>query len=459
MLGFHFIREWRSLWTTPLRLAAILFLLAVSIWSVVDGLRWYDTVQATQAKISTDAQIEQGAWFADLAAATAGETIAPSEAQPINLERLALRSPAPLSPLAHSREALFPHTALASGWRSEASLFRRYEVQGPTVLTTGRMDLLFVITVFLPLILLLLTFDVLSQERQAGRARMSLIQGWNPARHLLARLAATAIPVTLIPIGCIFAVAFITAAPWIDVGVWAAIVLVHVFFWSAIAALIAVLFRRPISGALSILACWSVLVVLIPSGVQFLAQALYPVPSRVTYLAEAREAEGQTRRNVEQRAELFMAEHVDEIDVPIEGVPGFYRRAYLANIDVNAGTAPILIAFETQQARQRRLVDVAQFLSPTLATKTHLEQVSATGAEQAALYRAQARDYLGLILETVGPATVARSRMYMDEARAVPSFTFVPRSPGVINWLGILASLMIGMTLVPVALRRARFLS
>jgi len=459
MFGFYFKREWTSLWTSPLKLAAILFFAVISIWSVADGLSWYKNVQTVQAETPANLLTDQDEWFADLARVESGEETSPFVAQPISLTFLSVRPPSKLSPLAHGWESIHPHSALTSGWRSEASLFRRYEVEGPSVLRAGRMDLLFVVTVFLPLILLLLTFDVLSQERQAGRFRMFLVQGGSARKLLLARILATMIPLILIPSICVLAVAIITGATWSGAAIWISSLLAYTLFWAALAALIAIAFRRPISGALAILASWSLFVVLIPSGTQFLAQALYPVPSRVTYLTEAREAEGETRRNMNERAEVYMAEHAGMTDVPIEGVPGFYRSAYLSNIDINAKTAPLIETFEAQQSSQRQFVRVVQFLSPTLIFKDHLEQVSGTGAEQAAMFRAQARDHLGVVLDAIGPATVSRSRISKEAAEAIPQFAFQPRGVTFVSWMGMLFILSVTVLILTPSLRRAKLLS
>lgn len=459
MFGFYFKREWKSLWTSPLKLGAVLFFALVSIWSVSDGLSWYKGVQAVQSETPADLLTDQDEWFAALARAEAGEDVPPFLAQPMGLTFLSLRPPSKLSPLAHSSESIHPHSALTSGWRSEASLFRRYEVEGPSVLRTGRMDLLFVVTVFLPLILLLLTFDVLSQERSAGRFRMFLVQGGNARQLLLARIVATVLPLVIIPSLCVLIVALITGASGSGAAVWISSLMAYTLFWCAVAAIIAVAFKRPISGALAILAAWSLFVVFIPSGMQFLAQALYPVPSRVTYLTEAREAEGETRRNLTQRAEIYMAEHAGMTDVPVEGVPGFYRRAYLSNVDINEKTAPLVAEFEDQQSRQRQFVRVAQFLSPTMIVKDHLEQVSGTGAEQAALFRRQARDHLDVVLEAIGPATVNRSRISTEEAKAIPQFAFQPRSISGISWIGMLFVFLVGVLTILPSLNRAKRLN
>ncbi|MEO1081099.1 MAG: DUF3526 domain-containing protein [Pseudomonadota bacterium] len=437
MFRFHFAREWNQLWKDPLRAGALALYAVLAVWALMDGLQWRSHTVAILSETPADLLTEREEWFADLREAEDGGEISPYAARPMSLTFFAPHPPGELGALAHRSESVQPHTALISGWRSEASLFQRYEVEGPAALRAGRLDLLFVVTVLLPLFLLMLTYDVLIRERSSGRFTLFLVQGGNAVALLSARICAVLIPLVLIPCVCVLIATLASGASGLSALAWMMTVLVYAFFWAAIGAFIASVCSKPTTGALAVLASWSVFVVLLPSSAQFLAQAIHPVPSRVAYLSAARDAEGESRRNIATRAEIYMAEHPGQGNASDEAVPGFYRSAYLANIDIRERTTPMVAEFERQQTAQRELVAYAQLLSPTIIAQGALQRLSGTGAERAAAYRRQARKHLSTLHDAIGPATVNRHRLTVAQAEAVPEFRFQmpPAARG--TWVGV----------------------
>ena len=459
MFAFHLQREWRAMWQSPMRVAMLVSYTVLATWALVDGLRWQAQVEQVHAATPADLLTDRDAWLAELRKAEAGGEISAYAARPMNLTFLALHSPAPLAALAHGGESIHPHSALINGWRSEASLFRRYEVEGPSTLRLGRIDLLFVLTVLFPLFLMMLSFDVISVERSSARLRLFLIQGGQVPALLCARLFSALIPLLLVSVACVLIAALLTGATFVSVAIWFFALLVYALFWSAVAAVVAVGFGRPASGALAVLAAWAVLVVVLPSASQFLAQAYYPVPSRVAYLSEARMAEGETRRNLAARAEVYMAEHPDQGKASDASVPGYFRASYLSNIDINARTRPIVEAYASQQAAQRDALALARFVSPALAVQHLLHDASGTGAEHAAAFRRQARGHLNMLLEHIGPATVSRARLSVEQAQSIPRFQFKADGIDRRSWLALAWYVLLSCALLVAVVRLSKRLS
>ena len=183
---------------------------------------------------------------------------------------------------------------------------------------------------------------------------------------------------------------------------------------------------------------------------------MYPTPSRVAYSTQARAAEAEARRELERRAEVYMAEHDMQAGAEDEAVPGFFRASYLANIHINSSTAPLVARFEERQAAQAAVADRVELVAPTMLAHHVLQDAAGVGAERAAAYRRQVRAHLKLVHEAVGPATVGRRRLTLDEARAIPDFQFVEPATPASAWLGVgwLAALAAGLGLL--ARRAAR---
>lgn len=455
MLGFHLGNEWRQLWSSSRSRTALVLFLILAVWALYGGLRWQSLSTSALASTPADLLTEREEWLDELEKFEAGEEISPYAARPMSLSYLAIHKPAPLSALAFRGEAIHPHGAIVSGWRSEASLFQRYEVQGPAPLKVGTLDLAFVATVLLPLFLLVLSFDVLSREREAGRLRLFLAQGGEAAQLVLARILVVSSPLLIIVAGCVLVAALLNGGSLAAIALWHLAVIAYVLLWAGIAFCIAVSFATRAGGALAVLAAWALLVVLLPSASQFVAQAVQPLPSKVSYLSEARDAEGQTRRNLAQRAEVYMAEHPGQSADSDDAVPGYYRSAYLANVDINQRTRPILQQLEARQASQRAIVSAASFLAPSLAIQSAFEAASNTGLGNAAAFRKQARAFLEKLLDKIGPATVAKSRLTTAQVQAIPEFAFVKPAVPAAVLLGVAWAAILGLVLALIGWRRA----
>lgn len=302
----------------------------------------------------------------------------------------------------------------------------------------------------------MVSYRVLDQPHQC-RPTLFLVQGGSVTHLVFARVLAVATPLALLPIAVVLVTAVLQAATVGSTLLWIATIVAYTALSSGLAAWIAIRLHSTASAALAVLAVWAIVVVFIPSGVQFLAEAIHPVPSRVTYLSEARDAEGAARRNVTQRAEIYMAEHPDRADTPDDAVPGFYRSAYLANIDINARTRPLVEELESQQAAQRQLVDLGGLLSPAIIAQRLLQDASGTGVARSAEFRQQARRYLNGLLDRIGPATVGRTRLSLEEARSIPSFSYDRTNAGsglflLIAWL-LLVATVLAVTAITVARR------
>jgi hypothetical protein len=274
-----------------------------------------------------------------------------------------------------------------------------------------------------------------------------LIQGLDPAALLTARIAAAAAPLAVITCAPLLVITVIHQPPAAAALGWFAASLAYLVFWCAVCTLVAAGFSSRANSAFAALAAWALLVAAAPSAIQFTAEAVFPAPSRVAYLAHARLAEGEVRRDLDRRAAIYMAEHAGEIEASGDELPYFYRRAYLSSIDVNAATAPILQEFETQQNAQRRLVEWVQLASPATLTHSLLNNAAGAGTQRSAEFRRQVRAHLNLVLEAVGPSIMAQRRMSLEQAREIPEFQF--HSPmsvrshaaGVI-WLLVLSGLV-----------------
>lgn len=442
---------------SPARLVLLVAYVALGVWASVDGVAWRQEMVQLQADKPADLLHERKAWLKKLEDVNSGKEESPYAARPMNLTLLAELPPGPLSELAHRSESIFPHTALINGWKNDAALFRRYEVEGPSPLAVGGLDLSSLAAVFFPLVLLLSSFDALSREREPGRLGLLMVQGLGPRQIVRVRVLATALLLWLVTTGLVLITTLAAGSDALNprLWLWLGVFVAYCVFWTGICSWVAVRFEKGRDAALASLGAWVLVVLLLPAMIQFSAQVFAPIPSRVVYLTQARAAESEARRDIEQRAEIYMAEHDLEVKSEESKVPEFFKKSFLANAHINERTAPIIARVEEQREQQASLVDRLEYLAPAMLAYHSFQAAAGTGSERAGRFRHQVREHLKKLHAVVGPATVAKKRISMEEARGVPTFKFQEEDLTKGSWMGLFWLLGSGLLSWSLAMRRA----
>ncbi|KAA2218688.1 DUF3526 domain-containing protein [Maribacter flavus] len=164
------------------------------------------------------------------------------------------------------------------------------DFENPSLLMSGNLDLGFVIIYLFPLVLIAMTFNLYSEEKELGTWRILSAQTAGKMGFLLKKMG--------IRIGFVFAILFLLLAlaaiilqiP-LDANFWALGFqsLLYVLFWSAL-CLFVVSFQRSSSvNALSLISIWVVLTVLLPAMVNNYVLNKYQVPEALEAMIEQRD--------------------------------------------------------------------------------------------------------------------------------------------------------------------------
>ncbi|MEM7232265.1 MAG: ABC transporter permease subunit, partial [Planctomycetota bacterium] len=172
---------------------------------------------------------------------------------------------APLPYLATGQSDLSPNHDRVTLMRRHIPRGSRSEIQNPANLMAGRFDLAFVLVWLYPLFLLGLAYDLIAGDRETGTFRLALAQGVSPARILVLRAFARALPVITLAIVGTFAASVLddSAATDLRVVLAAAIVLVYGLFWSSLAAWVNSRSRSAAGSATGLGAAWVTLVLVV----------------------------------------------------------------------------------------------------------------------------------------------------------------------------------------------------
>jgi len=164
------------------------------------------------------------------------------------------------------------------------------DFENPSLLMSGNLDLGFVIIYLFPLILIAMTFNLYSEEKELGTWRILAAQTSAKAKFLFKKL--------VVRIGFVFAVLFflmfiasaILEIPYSS-SFWAIFMqsALYVLFWSALCFFIVSLLKNSSFNALALISVWVVLTILIPAIVNNYVINTYQVPEALDVMVEQRD--------------------------------------------------------------------------------------------------------------------------------------------------------------------------
>ncbi len=341
--------------------------------------------------------------------------------------RTAVLDPGPLTALAVGQTDLLPYYYDVSIQTNESTFLQNGEIENPLNLLVGRFDLAFVVVYLLPLLILALSFNVLSGEREQGTLALTLSQPVSVRGVVSAKLAFRAILVMGLALGVSLLEVLFTGgfgSPG-RVALWCAAVAAYALFWFTLAAWVNGLGRSSAWNATVLVGAWLLLVVVLPAGVNITAGLLHPLPSRVEMITAQREASNDA---VNQRSEL-LARYLEDHPELAGGVAADEANraalAWAATDAVNRRLEEVTGAYDERLAAQRTLVRRYRFLSPALLAQESLLDAAGTGDARFTRFRSQVRDFAEHWRTFFVPAILAGEQMTADVLPGLPSFRFV----------------------------------
>jgi len=211
--------------------------------------------------------------------------------------------PAPLAALAVGQSDLLPYYYKIS-LRSRDTLLGNDEIENPVHLLSGRFDLAFVILYLYPLVILALSYNLISGEKEDGTLAITLSQPVGLRALALGKIGFRGLFVLALATLLSFAGALLSGVNLAAEGVlprlalWVAVVAAYGAFWFALAVLVNAMGRGSSTNALTLAGLWLVFVLLIPSLLNVGTKAAHPVPSRVEMIQAMRAPPTRSPRSV-----------------------------------------------------------------------------------------------------------------------------------------------------------------
>ena len=352
--------------------------------------------------------------------------------------RYAMLPPAPLASLSIGQSDLYPYYFRVST-QSRQNFTTNDEIENPTNLLAGRFDLAFVIIYLYPLLILALSYNVLSAEREQGTLQMLMSQPVSLRDFMIGKILLRAL-VVLGPVVALTVVGFILGGAnrahgesWLRLLLWVGVVAAYGAFWFALAIAINALGRSSATNALSLAGIWLIVVLLIPSLLSVAASSVYPVPSRVEMVQATRRATAEATARGSQVLAKYLEDH-PELTAGGQADPNdFALRTLAIQSETERLVEPVVALFDQQTLGQQSVVDRLRFLSPAVVTQTALNDIAGTGVARYRHFLTLVERFHQVWRDYFTPRIIQRAQLGAADYAQFPTFLFREESLGQIT--------------------------
>ncbi|WP_291961861.1 DUF3526 domain-containing protein [Maribacter sp.] len=164
------------------------------------------------------------------------------------------------------------------------------DFENPSLLMSGNLDLGFVIIYLFPLVLIAMTFNLYSEEKELGTWRILAAQTSGKAQFLFKKLLVRIVYVFAVLIFLMILASTILQIP-MNTNFWAIFLLsvLYILFWSALCFWMVSFLKNSSFNALALISIWVVLTILFPALVNNYVINTYQVPEALDAMVEQRD--------------------------------------------------------------------------------------------------------------------------------------------------------------------------
>jgi len=269
--------------------------------------------------------------------------------------------------------------------------------ENPFNIAAGQFDFAFVLIFLFPLLIIALTYNILSGEREQGTLPLLMSQPVQIRYWLMAKLTfrfsflLLAVLLSLCLAFTVFQVDFLST----DFFKLLFAIGIYTFFWFALSFYINLLGKSSAMNTLLLLASWLLFVFLIPSMANMLATSIYPMPSRVELVNAKRQAEQDSERNKQAILTKFYQAHPSLVQKSEKEQTGqdFYREYVTLHEVIDEQVNKVQQSFDNQLEAQQSFANNFQYLSPAILMQNALNEIAETDSKYYKVFQKNAHAY------------------------------------------------------------------
>lgn len=343
--------------------------------------------------------------------------------------RLVAMDPQPLAVISTGQSDLFTHYAKPKIY-GEAYTLGFSDLSNPVQLLFGSFDLSFVCIYLLPLLVLAFSYNLLSSEKESGVLRLTISQPISLYRWLFGKLWLRFLVLTVIITVSILLTLLLFGVPLASntasVSKLLLSVVAYTFFWFLVSFIINLSGKTSGSNAVTLVAVWVVLVLLVPSVISQTANSFYPVPSRTIMIHQYRVAKAEAEKEADKLLISYYRDHPELApkDTTQQNQYSWWLGYFASNEVVNKSVQPIVNDYNEALEKQQAWVNNLRFLSPAILLQDTFNDLAGTSSAHYTDFRNQVIGFADTWRNYFIPRMFRNETMTADELKELPRHTY-----------------------------------
>lgn len=367
--------------------------------------------------------------------------------------RVAAMEVQPMSFIATGQADIFSHYVKPKANGDDFAL-QFTEMTSPVQLLFGSFDLAFVIVYLLPLLIIAFSYNVLSSEKESGSLRLLAAQPIGLQKWVFQKLALRffwlALVITLVLLVVFLFIGFDPITHYTDFFGLLGLTLSYVLFWFALAFLINLWVGQSAKNAVSMLGLWVLIVLLVPSVLNQLSTAFYPMPSRTLMINEMRTLKADVAKKQDQILDSYLRDHPEYALNDTTETRSFYHRYMASQQLIRDELGPLVSSYEQQLQNQQQWIGRFKWSSPAIIVQESLNSMAGTSSKDYESYRGQVVEFALAWRDHLMPFLFNNRSFTKEDVADLPAFEYrvAERSSWEPLMLSLIAMGLIGLGLV-----------
>jgi len=372
--------------------------------------------------------------------------------------------PSPLSALSVGASRNWPDQYRVHGVSLSKTIERSDQVR-PITGANGPFDVAFVVMAISPLVVIGLTFNASSRDRETALQNLIVAQTPSLGKLMAIRCFVRAALVSALVVGVVNVALLIALGNQFDSNVivnlviWNVVATLYLLTWASLGLFVNSFAKSSSANGAGLLLLWLILVLLVPRFVSYVVQEAVPTLPESALVEREKNTFDRASENVDGLVERFQSEH-PQIEVDREDEQQMTLLRYLlAHSQAGRQATENVSSYYWPQSKRAKYLDFCNWISPAISVRNQSDQCSGNSERAFIAFSARAAEVQAEVLEVFLRPSVTNEQCTVETIAALPSFqeTDIPKRISFLNSILSIVSMLVWLTiLVNLGLRRFR---
>ena len=362
--------------------------------------------------------------------------------------------PSPLSALSVGASNSWPDLYRIHGM-SLAKTVRRSDRVRPIASVYGPFDVTFLVMAIAPLVVIGLTFNISSRDRESALQNLTIAQTPSLGKLMIVRCLVRAVLVTVLAIFIVDGGLLIALGSQFDLNVvinlaiFNVVSTLYLLIWAALSLFVNSFAKTSSTNGAAMLLLWFILVLLIPRFVSNAVQDAVPTLPESELVEREKSSFDQASKNSKKLLERFQSENPD-VDIREDDEQQMILVRYLlAHNAAGNETAGNVSAHFLAQSLRAKYLNFCGWASPAISFRNQSDQCSGNSERAFIAFSTHAAEVQAQVIEVFMKPSIMNQECTVGTIAALPNLqeSDIPKRPSFLISIQSIASMLVWLTI------------